>query len=709
MKYNIWRILEQDPCIISKISDECGISKVLSCLLYNRCIFDTEEAKHFLQPDIYQLQDPFLMPDMHLAVSIIQKALSEQKRITVYGDYDVDGITSTAILYLFLKSKGADIHYYIPDRFDDGYGMNMDAIQKIHEEGTQLIITVDNGITALDEVEYIRSLGMDIVITDHHQCREELPRANAVTNPKRPDSKYPFSDFAGVGVVFKLLCALEFASGTDDMQKATKAILDQYSEFVAIGTIADVMPLKDENRFLVKYGLEQIKNTKNIGLFTLLCRIENHEADVHIKDIELSNRKLNSSFIGYTLAPRINAAGRIGDVRKAIELFLADNFESADKLALELLSFNQIRQATESKILSEALLQLQETPSLADDAVIVLSNGHWHHGVIGIVAAKICDRYHKPTILISFSDCGDVGRGSGRSVSSFNLADALEYCKNDLVKYGGHDQAAGLSICCDKVDSFRRKINEYAASILQNEEIKSECIIDCELNPEDVTLQNISSLSLLEPFGNNNKLPIFLLRGLYIENICGVGSNKHLKITLRYGNMRLTAMYFGISPQDFPYYCGQKVDIIAHLEINHYRNTDSVQLNIVDIRSATESNSNIYDRIENIKNGKTALFDPCEVPQRSDFAAIYRFIQRQMRLTEKNPYTVLISELLQTGCITYEKAAIVLEVLDEMGIWSYHRINSDMIAIDALYNGIKIELGQSNILSRVIQSLNKKD
>lgn len=704
MKYDIWNISEQEPDTVLSVARECGISVFLARLLYNRNIKSPAEARIFLSPSLSGLGDPFSLPDMDKAVARIKAAIDAHSNITVYGDYDVDGITSTTILYLYLKKLGASVDYYVPDRFSEGYGMNSDAIRALKNKGTDLIITVDNGITAIEETELIHSLGMDIVITDHHQCRSELPKAEAVVNPKRHDSTYPFSEYAGVGVAFKLLCALEANINGLSHSEASEKIISAYGDFAAIGTIADVMPLFDENRILVKKGLLGISESHNIGLHALIDLIENGDNSASAQG-KREARDVTSSFVGYTLSPRINAAGRIGDAAKAIKLFTTENPDEASALALELLEYNHKRQAIEAQIYKEALQCIKDDPSFENDKIIVLTSDHWHHGIIGIVASKLCERTRKPTILISFDGCDDIGKGSGRSVSGFNLVDALEHTKDLLYKYGGHEQAAGLSVLGDNVAAFRKMINAYAEDVLSKTEIKSEISVDFELGLSDVTIKNISDISKLEPFGSKNPSPSFLFRNMYVKSVSGVGMNKHLRLALSSGRITVTAMYFGISPDEFPFKAGSMIDVIAQPEINRYKGYDNVQLNVTDARKAQERVSSIFERIEALKKKGSAFFTCDELPIRSDFAFVYRSV---MQLAKAGVACFDASEVLGTrhDGVSFEKFAVILEVLCEMGVWSYNITHDGRFMINKINSDIKIDLANSEILNRVIQNLN---
>lgn len=441
--------------IVNEIANKLGIKLPTAQLLVNRGCMTPTEAKAFLTKEEEQLHDPFMMLDMDNAAYRIIEGIENGDKIVIYGDYDVDGVTSVSSLYLYLKEKGADVSYYIPCRLGEGYGVSEAAIRKLHEEGYNLIITVDTGITAVAEAELARQLGMDIIVTDHHECHGELPDAEAVVNPRRPDCPYPFKELAGVGVVFKLMCAVESVMNPEDeMIDCVRRISAEYGDLVAIGTIADVMPINDENRLIVSYGLSLIENTTRPGLIEL---IEATRSDSKYQ----TKRKITTSFIGYTIAPRINAAGRISDASIAVKLFLAEDCETAAPIAKKLCDINRERQNEENKIVDQAYARIDAEHDFERDPIIILDDEQWHHGIIGIVASRITEKYACPSILISFEGNGseksgeDFGKGSGRSVKGLNLVDALSECSDLLEKFGGHELAAGLTIKRENLPNSR--------------------------------------------------------------------------------------------------------------------------------------------------------------------------------------------------------------------------------------------------------------
>lgn len=547
---------------ILRISGEYGLPPVIATVLLNRGIEDVEE---YIRPETENLHDPFLMKGMEQAAERILLALERGEHITVYGDYDVDGITSTAALVKFLTEHRADADYYIPDRLEEGYGINNGAIDKIAARGTKLMITVDCGITAVAEIAYAKELGMDVIVTDHHECKETVPDAWCILNPKQPDCPYPFKKLAGVGVVFKLLQAL-----TIRMKFHMKELLEEYLSIVAIGTVADVMPLLGENRIIVKKGLGMMKYTVNRGIRALM------------EQAEVDPAALTAGTVGFTLAPRINAAGRMGDPKCAVEMLLARDEKTARQYAELLDRENRERQATEQKILEEALGVIAADPSMEDDYVLIIGHEGWHHGIIGIVASKISERFNKPCILISTGD--GMGKGSGRSIKCFNLFKALEHCGSDLTKFGGHELAAGLSLETEKIPLLRRHINEYAKSILNEEDFIPRIYVDTALPAEYVNMNTAERLMLLEPYGMGNASPVFFAKGLEVTNIRPLSEGKHIKLTLAGGGSVIDAVGFGMGACLSEIKAHDMIDILFNLDINVFRGERQVQVLLKDMR-----------------------------------------------------------------------------------------------------------------------------
>lgn len=547
---------------IRELAERYQVPPIIATVLLNRGVSDVER---FMHPDITRLYDPFLMKGMEEAATRILAAIHGGERIMVYGDYDVDGITSTACMVRFLRDHHADVGYYIPSRVGEGYGVNRNALAKIADDGYTLLITVDCGITAVDEVEYARGRGLDVIITDHHECKEQLPAAYAVVNPKQPGCPYPFKQLAGVGVAFKLLQAI-----TLRLKFHMNELIEEYMDIVAIGTVADVMPVVDENRIIVRRGLELLNYTMNRGLRA----IKSYAG--------LEDKPITTGTIGFTIAPRINAAGRIGDPKMAVEMLLANDDMTADRYANQLNEENKQRQGGEQLIFEDALNIMEQNPGYQDDYVIVLDHPGWHHGIIGIVASKIAERYYRPAILISTED--GKGKGSGRSIRGFNLFEALMRCEEDLEKFGGHELAAGLSLQTDNIGKFRRDINEYARTVLHADDFVPELAIDCELPIDYINLGTVERLSVLEPYGMGNPNPVFCMRGLSIANVRALSEGKHMKLTLSQNGYLIDAIGFNMGGYLERLKTGDKVDIAFSLDVNIFKGERLVQVLLKDVR-----------------------------------------------------------------------------------------------------------------------------
>ncbi|HHY41983.1 MAG TPA: single-stranded-DNA-specific exonuclease RecJ [Thermoanaerobacterales bacterium] len=542
-----------------------NLHPIILQLLKKRGIVTPEQIQRYLFPKLEYLYNPMLLKDMDKAVRRIKEALAKQQRIVVYGDYDVDGITSCAILVKLLKSLGGNVHYYIPSRLDEGYGLNKEAIEEIHSKKTDLIITVDNGISSNEEVKYASSLGLDVIITDHHEPQLEIPQAIAVINPKQRDCSYPFKELAGVGVALKLAHALM------DTYACPQKLYQEFLELAAIGTVADMVILLDENRIIVKNGLENLAFTDNKGLLAMMALL-------NLKDTPVEPSK-----ISYLLAPRINAAGRIADPKIAVELLLSENEDHAFELANKLEKINQERQALEVKVLEEAKEIIEQKIDLDTNSIIVVSSPNWHPGVIGTVASKLVEIYCRPCIMIA-EQKGE-GRGSGRSVSGFNLFKAIGDLSNLLIKYGGHEQAVGLKIKVENIDLFREKINELHKDAFKKMDLRPKLDIDLELNKRDLTLQLAQQLELMKPFGYGNPKPVFICRNLHILDSRTVGNgDKHLKLNLKSHEANIDAIgfNFGLYKEDLE--MASIMDLAFNLEVNRWKGFEGLQLNIKDLK-----------------------------------------------------------------------------------------------------------------------------
>lgn len=667
-KEKIWNIKTYENMDeIENISHELGITVPTACLLYGRGYKSSEEAKKFLRLETEFFHDPALMPDMDKAVNRICKAIESGEKAVVYGDYDVDGVTSVSLLYLYLKEKGLNVSYYIPNRVGEGYGVNKEAIKKLSESGNTLIITVDTGVTAIEEAEYAKSIGCDMVITDHHECREELPSAVAVVNPRRLDSKYPFPELAGVGVAFKVVCGLEFAIRKKNGGEALSAlsyVCSNYIDLVALGTVADVMPLKDENRLIVSMGLKIMEDNPRYAITSLLNAVEAKPSQ--------KKKAMSASVIGYTLAPRINAAGRMASATRAVELFLSKDKNESDMISAELCEINRQRQEEENKIADELKARIEQDQSLKNSAVIVLENDGWLDGVIGIVSSRITEKYGKPSILISFD--GDNGKGSGRSIKGLNLVEALNYSSEYLIKYGGHELAAGLSIKRENLEAFKAKINEYAKNILGTSEPDTYIDIDCELDTDDITLNQALETEFLEPCGTSNPTPTFVSFDLKICDVHSLGAQgRHTKLILEKNGKRLSAVMFGTSPSDLPYAMGQRVDIAFRLNVNEYMGIKNEQVLIRDIRLTQlekENDVRNHKRYEDILQGKIKP-EGRDIPLRADFVSVYLHLKRNLRDGGNIALKSLLQSLIPLSGgepLNYVKLRFILDILNEMNI-----------------------------------------
>lgn len=542
----------------------CNIPPVLAVVLQNRGITDEKSAAAFLKKGLDGVHDPFLLNDMDAAADRIITAIENKEKITVYGDYDADGVTSTAILYGFLKKTGANVEYYIPDRHKDGYGLNISAINRIARGGTKLMITVDCGITSVGEIEFAKTQSMDVIVTDHHTCKETLPRAVAVINPKRTDSTYPFRDLAGVGVAFKLVLALGVKLGIPSCE-----VFAEYVDLAAVGTIADVVPLLGENRIFADRGISSIAEGKNCGLRALL------------KAAGAEERTLDSTAVAFAIAPRINAAGRMEHAEKAERLLLESDYEKALETAYSLNEANANRQKLEREILAEALEQAAMFEE--EQYVYVLSGENWHSGVIGIVAARICEQFYRPCILLSRE--GGKAKGSGRSIEELNLFEAISDSEDLLTAFGGHAQAAGLSLMTDNIDEFRKRINAYAKNILKDRVLLPKIKIDCRLAPQSINIKTARMMGALEPFGCGNETPIFSLSGARIAQIGTMGADgRHLRMQLYSGEYVFNAVGFGMGEYCELLNAGDAVNVAFSLNINTFRGNESLQLFLKDIK-----------------------------------------------------------------------------------------------------------------------------
>ncbi len=705
---------EEDNRIIDSIAGELGISRVTAGLLFDRENKNAEQAKAFIEsePCFADFCDPFLMKDMAKACEKIEHSVEMGKKTVVYGDYDVDGVTSVSVLTRYLREYGfEDVSFYIPNRIGEGYGLNTQSIDKLKENGVEFIITVDTGITAIEEISYAKKLGIDVVVTDHHEYRKnaetgemELPEVPAV-NPRRSDCEYPFKELAGVGVVFRLITALEMRKSGLDSKCAAERIINRYAELIAIGTVADVMPLYGENRSIVKAGLRALENPAFVGTRALMSLA----AGVDYSN--LSAKKITTNLICFTLAPRINAVGRMGSASVAAELFMTEDIHKAEKIAEELCNMNTVRQKEENDILTEALAKIESEMS-ADDTVIVLSDDAWHHGVIGIVASRLTEKYGLPSILVSFEgnvlsgepNDKDIGKGSGRSVKGLDLVDALNHCRGTLLKYGGHELAAGLTVERGSLGEFKKAINAYAAEKLADESETLKIYADSEIGFEEITSELAQEIDLLEPFGQSNPKPQFILRNARVKDVIPLKDGKHIKLILTDGVHLLTALGFGMQYDSFCFAPGEKIDMLGMIELNEFMGKTDAQLHIKDVKCSAELAEKRKEYIS-VYNGALhgGAYPEAMLPGREDFALVYRFLKRNIAENGKYNLYAMCARLKRGESYPYVKLRAVLDILSELSLITYCRENDEWCEITVNRGADRVELANSELLKNLIR------
>ncbi len=640
-----WIIPKIDKTRAMEIAEKYDIDPIAASLLISRGMDNDERIKDFCSHETV-LSDPFEIKDMDKAVEAVENALSNGDKITVYGDYDADGVTSTAILYSFLEAQGANVDYYIPDRNTEGYGMNVSAVEKIAANGTKLIVTVDNGISALNESERIYELGMKLVITDHHKVPEKLPKAEAIVDPHRPDNPLKFDEWSGAGVAFKFVCAM---SDPDDAEM----LLDEFGDLVTIGTVADVVTLTGENRVLVRYGVEKINHTQRAGLIAL-------------KEVAgMGGKTVNSTTVAFSIVPRINAVGRMEHASLAVELLISDDYDKALETAGMLQQCNAKRQQIENDIMSEAMKQLEENPQMIYDRVLVFDGMNWHGGVIGIVASRIVDRFGKPCIVIT-SD-GVEAKGSGRSIEGFSLYDAINSARHMLTHFGGHVLAAGFGVKHEDIALFRRTVNDYAKTV----EMPYPTVrTDFRLNPEGISVDILDMFDLLEPFGAGNPQPLFALCNMKIENISPVGGGKHLRLTLSNSRSTLTAMKFSTTPQEFNYKKGDIIDAAVKLDRNEYMGETRVSVHIREIKDAVTDDVKCLDSrrtYEKIMRNEPLKINERQtaLTERNDVVKVYKYIKQNKTVADD---AELICYRLGDDGENHCKVLVATEALCELGL-----------------------------------------
>lgn len=662
-----------------QLAKELKVSLLVAKLLLTRNITTVEKAKTFLSDGLEELNDPFLLKDMEKAVDIILNSIEKKEKLCIYGDYDVDGITATSLLLLFFRKMGVDIMYHLPHRIRDGYGLNERAIRELKEKKVDLIITVDTGISAVKEVALAKELGLKIVVTDHHECQEIIPSADAVVDPKRPDDDYPFKEIAGVGVAFKLICAI--AEKGKKRKNLPQIDVFEFIELVGIGTVSDLMPLVGENRILVREALAGMAKTKNHGLKALL----------EVAEVDLT--KVNSTSIGFRIGPRLNAAGRMGDAARGVELFTDENPDRAILLATELNEENRKRQETENKILEEAFLQLSQSEEM--DKVLVIAGEGWHHGVVGIVASRILEKYYRPVIVLAIE--GDKATGSARSVEGFNLFEALVSCQDLFTKFGGHEMAAGMTLPTDKIDEFRKKINEYAKEKLTPEILTRREKVDFEVEISDLTVPFIEELQMLEPYGVGNPEPKFLIES-HLSEIKQMGKeSQHLRLGLtdRLAFVDGVAFYEGHEAEklslDFP------ITATGNAQINEWNGRRKPQV-MLSYFSQEKSIYQFCDRIfQTLKKGK-----PCEFLtggiDRDSLKKLFIALKKNMNGNELElSWPTILSFFGKRKKEELAEIMIGMAIFEELGICRMKR--SEQLLMISLVEGMRVELEKSNIYS----------
>ncbi len=674
------------------ISEALGLELATADILAARGYNTPEKVKVYLGKENTLMYNPFLLADMDKAVKRTLEAMENGERIVVYGDYDVDGVTAVSVLYLYLKSLGVDVGYYIPSRMGEGYGLNNGALDRLKSEGYSLVITVDTGITALEEAEYMKQIGLSLVVTDHHDCRDTLPDAVAVVDPRRSDDNYPFKELAGVGVVFKFVTALEFTiqekklyGGDDGLSLDSRfarmtggqsdfleKVSREYSDLVTLGTISDVMTLTDENRLICSLGLALMESAPRVGLSALMDYSDGLKAKKYPK-----KRKVTASYIGFTVAPRINAAGRIADASIGVELFATSDRARADEIAASLCDLNTQRQAEENRISAEAMELVEKTLDLENDKVIVIASENWHHGVIGIVASRLTEKYGMPSILVSIED--GIGKGSGRSIKGLNLSEALSHCSSLLIRYGGHELAAGLTVEFEKIDDLRKALNDYARANMPTEGTEICIEIDREVSADEITLKLANELSYMEPCGVGNPSPTLLLRGARVITVESIGNGKHTKFNLD-GN---SAIIFSVPREETDICEGDIVDAVFRLDINEFRGQKTEQLLLCDIRvSGGDESIGESEYLARIENGQKFKEEDDILPSRDDFASIFRYVREYGELGFTVSLRRLCAELGMRGA----KIKLALEILSDVGLIGFTPLAARSLCGSELYN-----------------------
>lgn len=649
-----WEVRPLDKERAAAFAQTYGVPFFLAMLMNIRGLDDAAHLREFLGEG-EPLSDPFLLKDMDKAAARITRAVDNMEKIAVYGDYDADGVTSTAMLYSYLETRGADVIFYIPQREGEGYGMNIGAVEYLREQGVSLIVTVDNGISSVQEVARANELGIDVVVTDHHRPQEVLPDAVAVVDAYRPDDTSPYKHFSGVGIAFKLLMALE--DGAGDVED----LLEAYSDLAAIGTIGDIVPLTGENRTLIRAGLERLSQSDRPGVQALL------------ENAGIAGKALTSTNVAFTLVPRINATGRMGAPERAVRLLISGYEEEAEVLSEEICADNEERRRVEAEIAEAAFADI-EAKGYMKDRVVVLDGENWHHGVIGIVASRVTERCGKPCMIISRGETE--AKGSGRSIEGFSLFEAICACGDLLIKFGGHPMAAGITLKPENIEAFRKRINQYAAEHFPQMPTQT-VTLDCKLNPAALSVSMAQSLTQLEPFGNGNPQPVFGLFNMELSNVTPVGGGGHLRLTLEKNGAVITAMRFNTKPEELPYHIGDKIDLAVQLEAREFRGQPSLTVIVRDMKFAafnTEKNIASLASFEKWQRGEVLSAEDKNrlYPDRACLAAIYRALRTvngketdQVRFVSQFGKDMTLG-LFKTALLVFEERGLVhSEIADD--------------------------------------------
>ena len=681
MRYKQWKIAHPSPEGRAQL-ERAGIPSLLACVLSARGVTEPEQAWKLLTPGEEPLLDPMLLKDMDRAVLRVTRALKRGETIAVYGDYDVDGITATCLLTDCLTRLGGRVRSYIPDRLEEGYGLNEEAVLHLAWQGVTLIITVDCGITAAREVEFARELGIDVVITDHHECKQAIPEAAAVVDPHRPDCPYPFKGLAGVGVALKLAMA---AAGPD----RAGLVFREYADLAAVGTVADVMPMTGENRTIVQTGLAALAHPRRVGLAQLM------------EEAGLGDKPVTSVSIGYTLAPRINAAGRMGQADLAAELLLTRDPGRAAALAQELCALNRERQTIECEIFQECVQRLERRPQ---SGVILLADEHWHQGVVGIVASRLTEKYSCPAFMVCLDQ--GMGKGSCRSWGGVNLFHLLTQCQDLLEGFGGHAMAAGFTVREENIPALERRLRQLVLEEQAGEELPSLLDIDAAVLPQELTVEAVEALDALEPCGAGNPRPVLVLTGAHVISAAQVGRGRHLKLRLEGRGVPLDAIFFSVDGSELGLTPGCRVDVAFYPQINDFRGVRSVQLQVVDLRHAmtrAQLEQSIYEKY---RRGEPLSPQEAQslLPTRAEFVCLWRYLERQCagqtfledtlaRIAQKSARSGGQSE-------RPNHTLVCLEVMEERGLISLER-QSGRVQITLHRLEHKVDLNASAILRRL--------